>query len=168
MRYIRNLCILCFGFASIVLANPTGARNSSTSLQDVIKRQDIGIIRDFRGRALPGRATVWFLCRAQLELYQRTVRLGGDADLPIWDVKTTDEHRLELRFRQFSAAQNTMTIGSSFYAIYYILHTELVPQQPEDGFWELEWTIINRATLPGYEIPMGHVSLKVAAAQTLQ
>lgn len=168
MRYIRDLCILCFGFASIVLAIPARARNSSISLLDVIKPQDIGILRGFRGRALPERATVWFLYRAQLELYRRTVRLGGDADLPIWDVKTTDDRKLELKIRRFDAAQTTMTIGSSFYAIYYILQTELVPQQPEDGFWELEWTIINKAMSTGHEIPMGHISLKITDAQTLQ
>ena len=168
MRSIRDLCILCFGFASIVPAFPTSAKNYSTSLLDVIKPQDIGFLRGFRGRALPEKATVWFLYRAQLELYRRTVRLSGDADLPFWDVKTTDDYKLELKIQRFDAAQNTMTIGSSFYAIYYILQTELVPKKPEDGFWELEWTILNRAMLPGSEIPIGHISLKIGDAQILR
>ena len=166
MRYLRELCIVSFGFASIISAIPTSARNISTSLLNVIKPQDIGIVRDFRGRALPEKATVWFLYRAQLYLYQHTVQLHGDAFLPSWDVGPTDEYRLVLKVRGFDATQNSMTTGSSFYAIFYILLTELIQLQPEDGFWELEWIIINKAMPPGS--PMGRVSLKIADAQTLQ
>ncbi|KAL8756551.1 MAG: hypothetical protein Q9184_004465 [Pyrenodesmia sp. 2 TL-2023] len=52
-----------------------------------------------------------------------------------------------------------MTLGSSFYGVYYILRTILHPEDPADGCFESKWRISNRELASGRERTMGYLNL---------
>ena len=134
------------------------AVNVSASL-GVIAPTDLGIVRHFRGNPLPQSPTIELLHHAQLDLYRKTVRQGGDGELPLW---AKQQFGLDLQIRPFKLPLNYMTLGSSFYSILWVVQTMFHPSSPADGFWEFEWKIINRMMRPPDPFPMGYISLRIS------
>lgn len=172
MRCIGLLAAFSLRLASIVVADEltqTNAEKSAALSLGVIQPGDIGIHRMFRGRPLPQTLAVYLLHNAQLELYRRTVQDHGDAALTVANFQSRDEYMsLNLDIKPFGIGENHMTLGSSFYGIYAILKTMLLPRSPADGFWELKWRIWNRALIPGREVPLGYLSLLIGGAEAVQ
>lgn len=132
-------CLL--GFISIVaVSQPTFAspeKSPATSL-GVIKPDDLGIIRVFHGGPLPHGHTLHFLYIIQLRIYKLTVRSRGDAKLPRLEIPYVNtQANLKCEISPLESVHgevlNHMTLGSSFYSIYWILQTMFHPQHPEDG-----------------------------------
>lgn len=136
--------------------------------QSVIERDDIGIILKSRGKPIPVGTSIHLLSVAMLRLYRETVENQGDMKLPFWTVPWADEHAsIVFEIRSFDRGRNMMSLGSSFYAIHFIIQSMLNPRTPTSGFRELEWQIINKAISPGYEIPLGYISLRLKDASDL-
>ncbi|KAL8646710.1 MAG: hypothetical protein Q9210_005976 [Variospora velana] len=162
--------------SSVVLADEPLSTKASTNASTnaavrvgVIRKEDLRVIRKFRGRSIPDGPTIHLLSVVMLKIYLATVENHGDGKIPFWQIPYGDEIvDLVLEIRPFDRGPNTMSLGSSLYAIHFILHSMLHPRKSSDGFRELEWQIIDTAITPGYEIPLGTVSLRIREADELK
>ncbi|KAI4088345.1 MAG: hypothetical protein LQ344_006130 [Seirophora lacunosa] len=166
MRYTAFFITLLFGALSTVFADEPPSSNVSTTAAarvGVIRKEDIGIVRKFQGRPIPDGPAIHLLSVVMLKLYHTTVEQRGDAKIVQYKSPHEGEHGdLVLEIRSFDRGPNMMSLGSSLYAVHFMLHSMLHPRRPSDGFHELEWQIIDRAISPGYDIPLGTVSLRIA------
>lgn len=166
MRHTALFVALLFGALSTVFADEPPSINVSTTAAarvGVIRKEDIRIVRKFQGRLIPDGPAVYLLSVVMLKLYHTTVEQRGDAKIVQHKSSHEGEHGdLVLEIRSFDRGPNMMSLGSSLYAIHFMLHSMLHPRRPSDGFHELEWQIIDWAISPGYDIPLGTVSLRIA------
>lgn len=176
MQHTILLLGLLLAASSIVLADEPLSTKASTNASTnaavrvgVIRKEDLRVIRKFRGRSIPDGPTTHLLSTVMLRIYRATVENNGDGKIPFWQIHYGDEAvDLVLEIRPFDRGPNTMSLGSSLYTIHFILHSMLHPQRASDGFRELEWQIIDKAITPGYEIPLGTVSLRIEDADELK
>ncbi|KAL9010454.1 MAG: hypothetical protein Q9173_004613 [Seirophora scorigena] len=127
MHYTALFVALLFGALSRVFAD--GAPSSNVSITaaarvGVIREEDIGIVRKFRGRLIPDGPAIHLLSVVMLKLYLKTVEQRGDAKIAQYKIPHKGEHgKLVLEIRSFDRGPNTMSLGSSLYAIHFMLHS---------------------------------------------